>query len=115
MDYGKLFRLDGRTAVLVGAGSGIGREATRGLAAAGATVICADINESAAAETAGSAGSASAGTASAGTASAGTASAGTASPYLLDARDPAAVGARRRNSPTRRSWCSPRAPTSASS
>jgi NAD(P)-dependent dehydrogenase (short-subunit alcohol dehydrogenase family) len=73
MDYGTLFRLDGRMAVVVGAGSGIGREAARGLAGAGATVICADVNEPAAAETA------------------GPVTAGTMSPYHLDARDPAAV------------------------
>ena len=72
MDYSKLFRLDGRTAVIVGAGSGIGREAARGLAGAGATVICADISEAAAAETAGSIGAA-------------------AQAYRLDARDSAAV------------------------
>ena len=29
MDYTRLFRLDGRRAVVVGAGSGIGREAAR--------------------------------------------------------------------------------------
>ena len=50
MDYSTLFRLDGRTGVVVGAGSGIGREAARGLAGAGATVVCADIAEAAAAE-----------------------------------------------------------------
>src|SRR5690348_2770605 len=78
MDYGKLFRLDGRTAVVVGAGSGIGREAARGLASAGATVVCADVNEPAAAQTARSV-------------AAGTMPTGTMSPYHLDARDPAAV------------------------
>ena len=41
-DYGRLFRLDGRTAVVVGGGSGIGREGALALAAHGATVICAD-------------------------------------------------------------------------
>ncbi|HEX4833794.1 MAG TPA: SDR family oxidoreductase [Trebonia sp.] len=71
MDYSKLFRLDGRAAVVVGAGSGIGQEAARGLAGAGATVICADIMEAAARETAGSL------------------PAGVA--YHLDARDPEAV------------------------
>src|SRR3712207_7868005 len=39
-DYGALFRLDGRRAVVVGAGSGIGREAALGLAAHGAAVVC---------------------------------------------------------------------------
>jgi NAD(P)-dependent dehydrogenase (short-subunit alcohol dehydrogenase family) len=41
-DYSSLFRLDGRRAVVVGAGSGIGREAALGLAAHGAEVVCAD-------------------------------------------------------------------------
>lgn len=72
MDYGSLFRLDGRMAVVVGSGSGIGREAARCLAAVGATVVCADINEAGAAETASSIG---------------------ARAYALDARDPAAVDA----------------------
>jgi len=39
-----LFRLDGRIGLVAGAASGIGRSAAHGLAAAGATVICADIN-----------------------------------------------------------------------
>ena len=37
-----LFRLDGRTAVVVGAGSGIGAAVAGGLAAFGAAVVCAD-------------------------------------------------------------------------
>ena len=37
-----MFRLDGRRAVVVGAGGGIGREVARALAAQGATVVCAD-------------------------------------------------------------------------
>ena len=41
-DYSRLFRLDGRTAVVVGGGSGIGREGALALAAHGATVVCAD-------------------------------------------------------------------------
>lgn len=41
-DYARLFRLDGRRAVVIGAGSGIGRESALGLAAQGAEVICAD-------------------------------------------------------------------------
>jgi NAD(P)-dependent dehydrogenase (short-subunit alcohol dehydrogenase family) len=44
MDYERLFRLDGRTAVVVGAASGIGAAAARGLAAHGAVVVCADLN-----------------------------------------------------------------------
>ena len=42
MEYAQLFRLDGRRAVVVGAGSGIGREAALALAAHGAEVVCAD-------------------------------------------------------------------------
>ncbi len=41
-DYSRLFRLDGRRAVVVGAGSGIGRESALALAAHGAEVVCAD-------------------------------------------------------------------------
>lgn len=41
-DYGSLFRLDGRTAMVVGAGSGIGRECAFALAAHGARVVAAD-------------------------------------------------------------------------
>lgn len=52
MDYARLFRLDGRSAVVVGAGGGIGREAARALAAHGATVTCADVNAAAVEETA---------------------------------------------------------------
>ena len=52
MDYSKLFRLDGRHAVVVGAGSGIGREAALALAAHGARVTCADRDLAAAEETA---------------------------------------------------------------
>ena len=51
MDYDKLFRLDGRVAVVIGAGSGIGRSAARGLAAHGAFVVCADVEQEAAAKT----------------------------------------------------------------
>ncbi|WP_214316801.1 SDR family NAD(P)-dependent oxidoreductase [Nonomuraea sediminis] len=42
MTYEGLFRLDGRRAVVIGAGSGIGREAALALAAHGAEVVCAD-------------------------------------------------------------------------
>jgi NAD(P)-dependent dehydrogenase (short-subunit alcohol dehydrogenase family) len=42
VDYEELFRLDGRVAVVIGAGSGIGEAAAKGLAAHGAVVVCAD-------------------------------------------------------------------------
>ena len=51
-DYGRLFRLDGRSAVVVGAGSGIGREAALALAAHGARVACCDLDQEAAEQTA---------------------------------------------------------------
>jgi NAD(P)-dependent dehydrogenase (short-subunit alcohol dehydrogenase family) len=50
--YRNLFRLDGRRVLVIGAGSGIGRESALALAAHGATVICADRVEEAAATTA---------------------------------------------------------------
>lgn len=43
-----MFCLDGLTAVVVGAGGGIGAEVAAGLAAFGATVICADLDPAAA-------------------------------------------------------------------
>jgi NAD(P)-dependent dehydrogenase (short-subunit alcohol dehydrogenase family) len=52
MDYEKLFRLDGRVALVIGAGSGIGQAAAKGLAAHGAFVVCADANLEAARQTA---------------------------------------------------------------
>src|SRR5262245_16278938 len=52
MDYEKLFRLDERVAVVIGAGSGIGQAAARGLATHGAFVICADARLEAAEATA---------------------------------------------------------------
>jgi NAD(P)-dependent dehydrogenase (short-subunit alcohol dehydrogenase family) len=54
--YRDLFRLDGRRALVVGAGSGIGREAALALAAFGAAVVCADRDEEAARATARAAG-----------------------------------------------------------
>lgn len=56
MDYSDLFRLDGRRAVVVGAASGIGRQAALALAAHGAQVVCADRDVDAAGETAEQAG-----------------------------------------------------------
>ena len=50
-DYSRLFRLDGKHAVVIGAGSGIGRESALALAAHGARVTCADRDLTAAHET----------------------------------------------------------------
>src|SRR5262245_53644062 len=44
------FRLDGKTAAIIGAGSGIGAAVAAGAAAHGARVVCLDIDEAAAAE-----------------------------------------------------------------
>jgi NAD(P)-dependent dehydrogenase (short-subunit alcohol dehydrogenase family) len=51
-DYERMFRLDGKRALVVGAGGGIGREVARALAAQGAQVVCADIDEDSASVTA---------------------------------------------------------------
>lgn len=51
-NYARLFRLDDRKAVVVGAGSGIGREVALALAAHGAEVVCADRDLAAAEATA---------------------------------------------------------------
>lgn len=53
MDYTNLFRLDGKHALVIGAGSGIGRESALALAAHGARVTCADRDFAGAKETAG--------------------------------------------------------------
>ncbi|WP_280455035.1 SDR family NAD(P)-dependent oxidoreductase [Nocardia brasiliensis] len=57
LDYQELFRLDGKRAAVIGAGSGIGRESALALAALGAEVVCADIDRARAEETARLAGS----------------------------------------------------------
>ena len=50
--FENLFRLDGKVAVVTGAGNGLGRSFSLGLAAFGATVVCADRNLAGADETA---------------------------------------------------------------
>jgi len=51
-DYRKLFDLTGKTAVVLGAASGIGKSSARALAALGASVLCADREASGAQTTA---------------------------------------------------------------
>jgi NAD(P)-dependent dehydrogenase (short-subunit alcohol dehydrogenase family) len=53
-EYRELFDLGGRSAVVIGAGSGIGQASALGLAAFGAHVICADLDLGRATGTAGS-------------------------------------------------------------
>ena len=50
--FENLFRLDGKLAVVTGAGNGLGRSFALGLSAFGANVICADRNLDGAEETA---------------------------------------------------------------
>ena len=52
-DFSNMFRLDGRIALVTGAGFGLGRSFACGLAAFGATVVCADRNLEGADETVG--------------------------------------------------------------
>jgi NAD(P)-dependent dehydrogenase (short-subunit alcohol dehydrogenase family) len=51
-DYRSMFDLPGKTALVVGAGSGIGEASAHGLAAFGARVVCADVDANAAQNTA---------------------------------------------------------------
>ncbi len=51
-DYRSMFDLTGKTALVVGAGRGIGESAAHGLAAFGATTFCADVDAEAAGKTA---------------------------------------------------------------
>lgn len=51
-EYSSLFRLDGRRALVVGAGSGIGKTSAEALAAFGAHVTCADLDLASAERTA---------------------------------------------------------------
>ena len=51
-DYRSMFDLTGKTALVVGAGSGIGEASAHGLAAFGARVVCADVDRNAAKNTA---------------------------------------------------------------
>ncbi|MDT9592167.1 SDR family oxidoreductase [Nocardioides zeae] len=51
-DYAAMLRLDGTVQVVLGAGFGIGRQAAHALAAAGATVVCVDLDPERAADVA---------------------------------------------------------------
>jgi NAD(P)-dependent dehydrogenase (short-subunit alcohol dehydrogenase family) len=51
--HADIFRMDGKIAVITGAGNGIGRSFALGLSDFGATVICADRNLDGAEETVG--------------------------------------------------------------
>ena len=52
-DYRSMFDLNGKSALVVGAGSGIGEASSHGLAAFGARIVCADVNAEAAENTVG--------------------------------------------------------------
>src|SRR5258705_13374909 len=68
-----VFRLDGRSALVTGAGGGVGEAIARAFSAAGAAVLVTDIDKDAAVATAESI----------------TAAGGTAQPFVLDVRDSA--------------------------
>jgi NAD(P)-dependent dehydrogenase (short-subunit alcohol dehydrogenase family) len=51
-DYRKLFDLTGKTAVVLGAASGIGKSSAEALASLGASVMCADRTQEGAEEAA---------------------------------------------------------------
>jgi 3-oxoacyl-[acyl-carrier protein] reductase len=70
-----VFRLDGRSALVTGAGSGVGAAIARAFSAAGAAVLVSDIDKDAAVATAESI----------------TAAGGTAQPFVLDVRDSVAA------------------------
>src|SRR5258705_9414704 len=70
-----VFRLDGRSALVTGAGRGVGQAIARAFSAAGATVLVTDIDKDAAVATA----------------QAITADGGAAQPFVLDVRDSAAA------------------------
>ncbi len=70
-----VFRLDGRSALVTGAGSGVGEAIARAFATAGAAVLVTDIDKDAAVATAESI----------------TAAGGVAQPFVLDVRDSAAA------------------------
>lgn len=74
-NYRTMFELGGKTALVVGAGSGIGQAAACGLAAFGATVVCADVKLADAQTTVGLIAE----------------DGGKAHPLLLDMRDSAAI------------------------
>ncbi|MEU5954469.1 SDR family oxidoreductase [Streptomyces sp. NPDC047525] len=86
MDYGNLFRLDGRRVAVVGGASGIGREAVRALVAQGAHVVVADRDTEGAARTAALA-------VGEGEGEAAAQGIGTAETHPLDVLDPEAVRA----------------------
>jgi NAD(P)-dependent dehydrogenase (short-subunit alcohol dehydrogenase family) len=74
--YRRMFRLDGKTALVLGAASGIGKACAEALASLGATVICADKNKAGVEETA-----------------AGLRRDGVAESYVVDAGDATSIAA----------------------